>query len=162
MTAESGHADDAAKFANSLRTFIQRCLLLGCELDLNDLLDSPGTELAGDTNVEAIDSVLTLQVGGARKDFFLILQDRFDHLDCGGRRSVIRRASLQVFHDLSTTVGRAFFKRLESRGLDQFGDGNTGDTWSSSAMKVRKRAESSTPAIPMTRSRGKPAFLNAV
>ena len=29
-------------------------------------------------------------------------------------------------------------------------------------MNVRKRAESSTPAMPITRSRGKPAFLYAV
>src|SRR5215471_4940374 len=34
-------------------------------------------------------------------------------------------------------------------------------TFSSSAMKARKRAESSTPAMPITRSRGKPLILYA-
>ncbi len=36
------------------------------------------------------------------------------------------------------------------------------ETFSSCAMNVRNRAESSTPAIPITRSRGNPACLNAV
>jgi hypothetical protein len=35
------------------------------------------------------------------------------------------------------------------------------DTPSSAAMKLRKRAESSTPAIPMTRSGGKPDAWSA-
>ena len=35
------------------------------------------------------------------------------------------------------------------------------DTCSSWAMKVRNRAESSTPAMPMTRSVGKPDFFQA-
>jgi hypothetical protein len=35
------------------------------------------------------------------------------------------------------------------------------DTFSSRAMNVRKRAESSTPAMPITRSAGKPDFFHA-
>src|SRR6185437_16467457 len=97
-------------------------LLFGSEFDLDDLLEAPGAELARNANVEAVDAVLALEVCSAGENLLLVLEDGFDHLDCGGRRSVVGRAGLEVLDDLGATVGGAGLELLEARWLDELGD----------------------------------------
>ena len=73
-------------------------------------------QLAGHADVEAIDAVLALEVGGAGKDLLLVLQDGFDHLDgCGGGR-VVGAAGLEILDDLGAAVAGALDELLEPVG----------------------------------------------
>ena len=67
------------------------------------------------------------KIGGAGKDLLLVLEDRFDHLDGGGRRRVVGAAGLEVLDDLGAAVAGALHELLEASGRDQLGDGNAGD-----------------------------------
>jgi hypothetical protein len=79
-----GDADDGAEFVDCVSGFVQGGLLFGRELDLDDLFDALGAELARNADEETADAVLALQVRSAREDLLLILEDGFDHLDGGG------------------------------------------------------------------------------
>src|ERR1700761_3361320 len=68
-------ADDGAEFLDGVGGFVEGCLLFGCELDLNDLLEAFGAELARHADVETVDAVLALEVCGAGKDFLFVLED---------------------------------------------------------------------------------------
>ena len=50
---------------------------------------------------------------GARQDATLIVDDRFGHLHGAGRRRVVRRAGLEMLHDLGAAVPRAIDDRVE-------------------------------------------------
>src|SRR5208337_696185 len=122
--------------------------------DFYNLLDSVGAEFHRHADKKAVDAVLSVKVGGARENFFLVFEDGLDHLGGGGRRGVVCRSGLEIFDDLSAAVAGALDDALESGLVHEFGDRNAGD-----GGIARKRAESSTPAMPMTRSRGKPLIL---
>src|SRR6185437_6750593 len=117
-------ADDAAELFHCIRGLVEGGLLFGRELDLDDLLEALGTKFARNADVEAADAVLALKIGGAGEDLLLVLEDGFNHLDCGSRRSVLSRAGLEVLDDLGATVGGAGFKLLEAGGFDELCDGD--------------------------------------
>src|SRR5436190_14879157 len=59
------HADD---FAHRVGRFLQLCLLVFRQLELDDLLDAGGAELHRHAHVETVDAVLALQKGRAGQD----------------------------------------------------------------------------------------------
>ena len=67
---------------------LKRGLLVGGQLDLDDLLDAVGAQLHGHADEQVVDAVLALQEHRARHDLLLILQDRLDHQR--GRRARAR------------------------------------------------------------------------
>ncbi len=99
------------------------------------LLNSIPTEFHRYADIEIANAVFSLQKGGTRKNLSLVFKDRFDHSSDG-------RIGLQRNHAVAVTAE------------DEACVFST-ETFRSMAMKARMRAESSTPAMPMTRSRGK-------
>src|SRR5262245_37797313 len=69
--------------------------LVGLELDLVDLLDSRRAEPHGDPDEASRDPVLALQIGRAREDLLLVLEDRVHHLDGRRRGGIVGRAGLE-------------------------------------------------------------------
>src|SRR5947209_16422946 len=63
------------------RGAVQRHLLLGGELDLDDLLHPLRPETRRHAKEEIPVAVLAAQVDGARQDHVLVEEDRLDHLD---------------------------------------------------------------------------------
>src|SRR5215469_14964615 len=100
MKRQLGNADHGAKLFDGVSGFVEGRLLFGRELDLDDLLEALGAELARNADVEAVDTVLALEVGGAGENLFLVLEDSFDHLNRGRRGSVVGGAGLEVLDDL--------------------------------------------------------------
>src|ERR1700674_444830 len=74
-----------------------------------------------------MDAVLSVEVGSAGENLFLVFEDGLDHLGDGGRRSVIRGASLEMLYDLGAAVACALHDAIESRFIHEFGDRNSGD-----------------------------------
>src|SRR5215212_1391014 len=91
--------DRPHRLADRLRALLQRCSLVRGELDLDHLLEAVLAKLAWYAQVQPLHPVLSLEPGGARQDPTLILDDRFGHLDRARRRSVVRRAGLEVLDD---------------------------------------------------------------
>src|SRR6185369_10498536 len=102
-------------------------LLFRGQFDLNNLLDAALTQFYGDTNVKTIDSVFAFEIGSTRHDLLFILKYGFHHFDSGGRRSVVRGASLQIVHDLDAAVAGALNETLERRLIHQFRNWDTSD-----------------------------------
>src|ERR1700674_2146085 len=74
-----------------------------------------------------MDAILSVEVGGAGENLFLVFEDGFDHLGDGGRRSVIRGSSREMLYDLGATVAGALDDAIESGFIHEFGDRNAGD-----------------------------------
>src|SRR5690242_21400852 len=108
------------------RALVQRNSLFCREVDLDDLLQSARAEFAGHTNVQSVDAILAFQVSSARQNLLLVFQDRLRHLDCGRRRRVVRRTSLQQAHDLRATARSAFDDRVDLLFRQQLSDRNAG------------------------------------
>ena len=70
-------------------------------------------ELARHAEEQALHAVLALEPRGARQDALLVVHDRLGHLHRAGRRRVVRRAGLEVLHDLGAAVARAVDDRVE-------------------------------------------------
>uniref|UniRef100_E6QN76 Uncharacterized protein n=1 Tax=mine drainage metagenome TaxID=410659 RepID=E6QN76_9ZZZZ len=120
-------ADDGAEFLDGGGAAFEGGVFVGGELDLDDLFETGGTELAGNADVEAFDAVFALEVDGAGKDFLLVLEDGLDHLDggCGGR--VVGAAGFETLDDLGTAITSALDERGKTVLGDQLGDGNASD-----------------------------------
>src|SRR5690606_28739077 len=73
-------------FSDGLRGAVQLVALLAGQLDLDDTLQATTPELARHAEEEAVEAVLTLEPGRARKDALLVPHDRLDHLHGGGGR----------------------------------------------------------------------------
>src|SRR5437868_8526286 len=101
MTSE---LDRGHRLADRLRALLQRRALVARELDLDNLLETVATKLAWDAEEEVLHTVLALQPRGTRQNAPLVIHDGLGHLDCARRRCVVRRAGLEVFHDLGTAV----------------------------------------------------------
>ena len=65
------------------------------------------SELAGHAEEEILHAVLAFEPRGARQNASLIVDDRFGHLHRARRRRVVRRAGLEVLHDLGAAVAGA-------------------------------------------------------
>src|ERR1700723_3397196 len=98
--AESGYADHRTEFLHRSRTLIQCLLLFRCELDLDNLLQPLGSELARNANIQPADSIRSLQISGIGKNLLLSLENRFDHLCSRRGWSIEGRPRLEVLNDL--------------------------------------------------------------
>src|SRR5882724_4714811 len=98
---------DIDQFLNRSSTLLQRYPFFRGEIDLDDLLKSTSTEFARNTNIESINAVLALEISRARKNFFLVLEYGFRHLNRSRGRCVISRACFQKTDDFCTTVRSA-------------------------------------------------------
>ena len=61
----------------------------GSQFDFDDLLDALGAEFHGHADVEAVNAVLAVEVGGAGQNLLLVFQDRLDHFGSGSGRCVV-------------------------------------------------------------------------
>src|SRR2546426_794749 len=104
------------------RGAVQRRLLLGRELDLDDLLQAIRAEPGRDPQEQVAVAVLAVQVDGAGQDPVPVEQDRLDHLDDGGRRGVVGAAALQKVDDLDPPVARALHDRVDRLLRQELGD----------------------------------------
>src|SRR5215510_7244537 len=68
------------QLAHGRRRPLEGGRLLGCQRDLDDLLDPPAPQLDRHPDEQPADPVLALQEGGARQDLLLVAQDRLYHL----------------------------------------------------------------------------------
>src|SRR6266849_5124588 len=101
------HVDHAHQFLHRCCALVQSRLFVSSQLDLDDLLDPLGAQLHRYADVEAVDAILSVKVGGAGQNLLLVLQDRLDHLGDGRGRRGIGRSRLEIFHDLET--GSAYY-----------------------------------------------------
>jgi hypothetical protein len=83
---DSEHVD---QFLHRRRAFLKRSPFFGSQGNLDYLLESLRAKLAGHANIQTINAVFAFQVSRARQSLFLILQDRFGHLNGRGRGSVL-------------------------------------------------------------------------
>src|ERR1700693_952004 len=93
------YADDGHQFLDRCDAFVERSLLFGGELDLDNLLDALGAEFYRHTHIKALDSVFPFEIGGAGKNLLLVLEDGLDHFGDGGRGGVVGAAGLEILHD---------------------------------------------------------------
>src|SRR5215831_11241169 len=63
------------ELADGGRRFVEGRLLLAAQLDLDDLLDAGASQLHGHADVETLGPVLPVEIGSAREDLLLVLQD---------------------------------------------------------------------------------------
>src|SRR5229473_7223603 len=80
--------DYVYKLFHGVGAFPEHSLLVGSQLDLIDLLDAAGAKFHGNAYKQALDTVFSFQIRGAREHFLLVLEDGFHHLDSRRRRSV--------------------------------------------------------------------------
>src|SRR5512140_2586554 len=97
--------EKAAQLLDGVGRLLQSGCLIGRQLQLDDPLEAAGPEHHRDAHVEALDPVLAFEERGARENLLLVLEDRVDHLDRGGRGRVIGRAGLEEVDDLGTAAG---------------------------------------------------------
>ena len=109
-------ADDGAEFFYCGCALLQCGIFFGRELDLDDLFEAACAQFAGNADVEALNTVLALQIRRAGQDLLLVLQDGFDHFDCGCAGSVVGAAGLEVFNDLGAAVAGALDECFEPIG----------------------------------------------
>src|SRR5262249_46081918 len=103
LRAVGEHADD---LAHGRGGGLELGVLVVGQVELHDLAEAARAELHRDADVEAVDPVLTFEVGRAREDAPLVEHDRVDHL-CGSRaRRVPGRGAEQV-DDLTAALGGA-------------------------------------------------------
>src|ERR1700730_4859656 len=88
-TRSLSNAEHVDKFLDRRRALLQRDALFGKQVDLDDLLQPSRAKFARDPNVETVDAILAFQIRSARKNLFLVLQDRLSHLHSSSRWSVI-------------------------------------------------------------------------
>src|SRR5439155_10479397 len=81
---EALRRQDADDLAHGFARALERLPLLVREVELDDLLDAAGAQLARHAHVKAVDAVFALEIGGARQHPLLVEHDRVDHLR-GGR-----------------------------------------------------------------------------
>src|ERR671918_1385694 len=101
-------------------------LLLGRQLQLDDLLDPSGAQLRGHAHVEASDPVLALEVRGARQHALLVEADGVDHLGRRGARRIPRRGPEQA-HDLAPADLRPLDELPDARLREELGERDPAD-----------------------------------
>src|SRR5215831_630649 len=127
-SARGLYSDHPDQLLHRSRAFIQPGLLFQRQFDLDDLLNSLRTQLYRYTNIQPVDAVFPLQIGGAGENLLLVLQNRLNHLGCCGGWSVIGRPGLQIFHDLGATVTRTLYECVQAALLNQFCNRNAGNS----------------------------------
>ena len=66
--------------ADGCRGLFESRFLFGCEVDLEDLLDTVLADNARHTDEQSFDAVLALAMCGAGDDLPLVVDDRFGHV----------------------------------------------------------------------------------
>src|SRR5690349_61596 len=129
MPLYSANSDthDADQLADGVHGFLEHGALVVGEVELDDLFDAASAELDGDADEEAVDAVLAVQVGGAGHDHLLVEDDRVNHLEHGGGRSVVRAALLEQVDDLGAAVAGALDDLGKAVGGDELGQGDASD-----------------------------------
>src|SRR5271166_4631698 len=118
--------DHRDEFLHGRGALVECRFLFGSEFDLDDLLDPLGTEFYRHADKESVDAVLSVEIGGAGENLFLVLEDGLDHLGSGGRRGVVSRAGLKILDDLGATVAGALHDAVECGFVHEFGDRDAG------------------------------------
>src|ERR1035441_5292788 len=115
------HPDDAHQFLHRVGALLQGGLLFRGQLDLDDLLDAVRAPLARYADEQPVDTVFAFEIGGARHDLLLVLEDGLNHLRDRGRRRVVSAAGLEMLHDLGATVARALHQACDGGCVHQLG-----------------------------------------
>ena len=110
---------------------VEHGLLVGVQLDLDDLLDAAFADDHRHADIEILDAVLAGQVRGAGQQAALVLEVALGHLDRRGGRGVEGRAGLEQADDLGAAVARALDDRVQPllggpAHLDQIGQRDAG------------------------------------
>src|SRR5262249_26190915 len=108
------------------RRLLERRVLLRRQLDLDDLLEPSGAELARHADEQIADAVLPLQEHRTRDDLVLVEQDRFAHV-APRRAGRVPGAGADQLRDLRPAARRARDDAIDRRFVHQVGDWNTGD-----------------------------------
>src|SRR5664279_5942498 len=73
-TIRTLYPDHAHQLLHRVGALLQGGLLFWRQLDLDDLLNAVGAQLAGHANEQAVDTVLAFEIGRARHDLLLVLE----------------------------------------------------------------------------------------
>src|SRR6185437_14777254 len=94
------------------------------ELDLDDLFQAAGAELAGHADEQAVNAVFAFEIGGAGQDFLLVFENRFDHLGRSRGRGVVGAAGLEILHNFGAAVAGALHQAIYRGLVHEFRNGN--------------------------------------
>src|SRR3984893_3556138 len=120
--------DHRYEFLHGGDALVELCFLIRSEFDLDDLLDPLSSEFYRHADEETMDAILSIEVGGAGENLFLVFEDGLDHLGDGSRRGVVRGPGLEMFYDLGAAVAGALHDALQSRLIHEFSDRNSGNS----------------------------------
>src|SRR5437588_2603740 len=95
--------------------FLEHGAFGAVELNFNNPLDPLGADYARHADIEILDVILAIEIGGARQHSLLVLQIALRHGDGGCGRSVESRAALEQIDDLGAAVPRALDDGIEPR-----------------------------------------------
>src|SRR6266852_6641548 len=119
--------DHRDEFLHGRSALVEGSFLFRCEFDLDDLLDSLGAEFHRNADKKPVDAVLSVEIGGARKNLFLVFEDGLDHFCGGGRWGVVRGPGLEMFDDLGAAVTGALDDALDRGLIHELSDGDASD-----------------------------------
>src|SRR6185437_11487785 len=97
------------------------------------------TKFYGHANVEAFDSVLSVEISGAGENLLLVFQNGLDHFCRSGRWRVVGTASLEILHNLGAPVASALHQLRQPIRRDQFSD------WDSGNRRIARKRHHSIP-----------------
>ena len=182
--AQAGRVPTSSRTASAERSKATRSSAVSSISKTRSRPFAPRT--TGNADEQPVDAEFALEQDGAGQDALPVEQDRLDHLEGAGGRSVERRTRLEQGDDLGATVGGPLAQRLDPLGTEQLGDRHAGDGRVTRQRDHRvavtaedervgildrhaqllgdERPEAGRvedPAIPRTRSRGKPDALSA-
>src|SRR5262249_22870467 len=98
-----------------LRRLVENAALRTIELNLDYTLNALGTNDRRHADVKVLDSVFTVEIGGAGQGAFLVLEIALNHGGGGGRRRIERRAGLEQVDDIGAAVAGALDDGVEAR-----------------------------------------------
>src|SRR5207302_2189173 len=101
--------------------------LVGRQVDLNYLLDASFAEFHRHSDKQPVDAVLAFKKSRARKNLLLVFENRFYHLNCGGRWSVVRRTRLEETNDFRAAVRGARYYLIDLFSWQQVRERNSRD-----------------------------------
>src|SRR3546814_341419 len=102
------------------------------EGDLDDFLDAAGADHHRHADIQPVDAIGTVDIGGAGQDALLVAQIGFGHGDATGGRGVKGRTGAEQRDDFAAAAAGALDDRVDLvlRGethLDEVGDGDAVD-----------------------------------
>src|SRR5690606_16727727 len=101
------------QFLNRIDRDLQARLVVGIEFDLDDLFDAAGTDQHRNADVQTIEAVLAIDIGGAGQDALLVTQISFGHRDARSCRGIKCRAGAEQRDDFATTTAGALDDRVD-------------------------------------------------